>query len=48
MQDKECIMCTKCTKRSSFVAVICITKYVFVYSSLTGNGAVHTVMDSKL
>lgn len=30
------------------VAVICIMKYVFVYSSLTGNSVVHTVMDSKL
>ncbi len=29
------------------VAVICIMKYVFVYSSLTGNGVVHTVIDSK-
>lgn len=38
----------KVYKEIFLVAVICITKYVFVYSSLTGNGAVHTVMDSKL
>lgn len=38
----------KVYKEAFLVAVICIMKYVFVYSSLTGNGAVHTVMDSKL
>ena len=37
----------KVYKEVFLVAVICIMKYVFVYSSLTGNGAVHTVMDSK-